>query len=163
VETWATMHLLHNHRTLVAGARRLSLLTSALRSSRRRVAHRTVLPYNISPVPLESLVIEREPGMLRLKGPLTTENLALFQSAVRREDANTVILDLTGVPYVDSAGLGSLITAHVSWQKAGRRVVLSGVNSRVLKLFQITKTESLFLIFPTPWEAIEALTNAGQA
>ena len=111
----------------------------------------------------EALVFEREPGMLRLKGPLTTENLALFQNAVRREDTSTVILDLSGVPYIDSAGLGSLISAHVSWQKAGRRVVLSGVNQRVLKLFEITKTEPLFLIFPTPWDAIEALTNAGRA
>ena len=111
----------------------------------------------------EALVIEREPGMLHLKGPLTTENLALFQNAVRREDTPTMILDFTGVPYIDSAGLGSLISAHVSWQKAGRRVVLSGVNQRVQKLFEITKTEPLFLIFPTPWDAIEALTNAGRA
>jgi hypothetical protein len=33
----------------------------------------------------------------------------------------------------------------------------------VLKLFEITKTEPLFLIFPTVWEAIETLTNAAQA
>lgn len=101
--------------------------------------------------------------MLRLKGPLTFESLSNFQNAIRREDAATVILDLTEVPYVDSAGLGSLVSTYVTGQKAGRRVILTGVNDRVLKLFEITRVEPLFLIFPTVWDAIEALTGAGRA
>lgn len=112
----------------------------------------------------EPLIIEQsEDGVLRLRGPLTTENLPLFQNAMRRESGSTMILDLTDVPYVDSAGLGSLVSAYVSHSKAGRRVVLSGVNMRVLKLFEIAKIEPLFLIFPTTWDAVEALTNAGRA
>lgn len=102
-------------------------------------------------------------GVLRFKGPLTMENIFPFQNAVRREDSGTVILDLTDVPYVDSAGLGSLVSACVSRQKAGQQLVLSGVNDRVLRLFEITKIEPLFLIFPTTWDAIEALANAGRA
>ncbi|MBZ5719233.1 MAG: STAS domain-containing protein [Acidobacteriia bacterium] len=102
-------------------------------------------------------------GVLRLKGPLTFESLSNFQNAIRREDAATVILDLTEVPYVDSAGLGSLVSTYVTGQKAGRRVILTGVNDRVLKLFEITRVEPLFLIFPTVWDAIEALTGAGRA
>jgi anti-sigma B factor antagonist len=102
-------------------------------------------------------------GVLRVKGPLTFENLSSFQNAIRREDSGTVILDLTEVPYVDSAGLGSLVSTYVTGQKAGRRMVLTGVNDRVLKLFEITRVEPLFLIFPTVWDAIEALTGAGRA
>ena len=102
-------------------------------------------------------------GILCLKGPLTAENQSSFQNAVRRENSNTIILDLTEVPYVDSAGLGSLVSACVSRQKAGQRVALSGVNERVLKLFQITRVEPLFLMFPTLEDALESLTNAGHA
>jgi anti-sigma B factor antagonist len=102
-------------------------------------------------------------GVLRLKGPLTYENLSSFQNAIRREDSLTMILDMTEVPYVDSAGLGSLVSTYVTGQKTGRRVVLTGVNDRVLKLFEITRVEPLFLIFSTVWEAIEALTGAGRA
>jgi len=128
------------------------------------VALFALLSYNLSAMATEPLVVEHtEDGVLRLKGPLTTENLPFFQNAMRREGAITMILDLSEVPYVDSAGLGSLISTYVSYQKAGRRIVLSGVNKRVLKLFEITKTEPLFLIFPTVWEAIETLTNAAQA
>lgn len=117
----------------------------------------------------EPLVIERMEGVvegqgvIRLKGPLTTENLSSFQNAVRSEPALTVFLDLTDVPYIDSSGLGCIVSALVSSHKAGRRVVLSGVNPRVLKLFEITRVEQLFLIFPTLWDAMEALTTAGRA
>ena len=99
-----------------------------------------------------------------LHGPLTMENVLSFLHAVRREEnAESMVLDLTEVPYVDSSGLGSLVSACVSRQKAGRRVALSGVNERVLRLFEITKTEPLFLIFPTIDEAIAALSSAAQA
>jgi anti-sigma B factor antagonist len=74
-----------------------------------------------------------------------------------------MILDFTGVPYLDSSGLGSLVSAYTSCQKSGRRVALTGINQRVLKVFEITKVESIFLMFPTVSDALEALTNAGTA
>ncbi len=123
--------------------------------------------YNL-PIMVDPLVVERLTdigrGVLWLKGPLTTENLQPFQNAIRREDdVLTVILDLTDVPYIDSSGLGSLVSAQVSRQKAGRRVVLSGVNDRVMKLLEITKVESLFLVFDSVDDALAALTGAGHA
>jgi anti-sigma B factor antagonist len=102
-------------------------------------------------------------GVLCLKGPLTAENLLPFQHAIRRESSPTVVLDFSDVPYVDSAGLGSLVSAYISRHKEGRRMVLSGVNPRVLKLFEITKTENLFLIFPTVEDAMSALDHAASA
>ena len=102
--------------------------------------------------------------VLVLSGPLTAGNGAIFQNAMRREDpAETVILDLSDVPYIDSAGLGMLVTAYVTRQKSGRKMVLSGINQRVQKLFDITRVASLFLIFPSPEEAIAALRGAAEA
>lgn len=100
---------------------------------------------------------------MRLRGPLTTENLPPFQNAVRRDDSAVLFLDLTDVPYMDSAGLGSLVSAYISRNKVGRRVVLTGVNARVLKLFEITRVEQLFLMFPDVHTAIEALSTSGNA
>ena len=45
-----------------------------------------------------------------------------FQAAVRAEKSPTVILDLSQVPYIDSAGLGSVVNAHVSCARSGRRL-----------------------------------------
>ena len=113
---------------------------------------------------VEPLEIEHvDQGILSLHGPLTMENVPPFLNAVRRENASTVILDFAGVPYVDSSGLGSLVSAYTSCQKAGRRVALTGVNQRVMKVFEITKVEAIFLMFPSVSEALDALTNAGSA
>ena len=112
----------------------------------------------------EVLEIERlDRGILTLRGPLTMENVNSFLNAVRRESTPTIILDFTEVPYLDSSGLGSLVSAYTSFQKNGKRVALTGVNSRVMKVFEITKTEPIFLMFPTVSDALEALTNAGTA
>jgi anti-sigma B factor antagonist len=122
------------------------------------------LPIMAEPFEVEHLFGAREGhGILCLKGPLTAENQASLQNAVRRENADTIILDLAEVPYVDSAGLGSLVSACISRQKAGQRVALSGVNERVLKLFQITRVEPLFLMFPTLEDALDGLSSAGHA
>jgi anti-sigma B factor antagonist len=126
------------------------------------------LPYNLA-VATDPLTIERMSALegqrvLCLRGPLTLENLPLFQNAIRREEnAPTVIVDLSDVPYMDSSGLGSLVSACVTRQKATRRIALSGVNQRVLNLFETTRVEPLFLIFPTLDDAITALTTAAEA
>jgi anti-sigma B factor antagonist len=119
-------------------------------------------PMSSNPLTIEHLPAPGH-GVLRLHGPLTSENLSPFLNAIRGENAPTMILDLTECPYIDSAGLGSLISAYTSRQKLGQRVVLAGVNRRVLKVFKITKVEPLFLIFPNVWDALEALTGAAEA
>jgi anti-sigma B factor antagonist len=101
-------------------------------------------------------------GVLRLKGPLTIENLPDFQNAIRRENVPTIILDLTEVPYIDSAGLGSLVSVYVSRHKSGQRMALSGVNARIINLLEITNMQQLFLIFPSLADAIDALATRGQ-
>jgi anti-sigma B factor antagonist len=76
-------------------------------------------------------------------------NVSEFQGKVLAEMAPALILDLSEVPYVDSAGLGSLVRAQVSRQRAGRRLALAGVNERARALLQMTNLESLFQIFPS--------------
>ena len=124
------------------------------------------MPYNPHPM-TEELEIDRVEGLqevLCLRGPLTGSNAPTFQNALRREDlAQTLILDLSNVPYVDSAGLGVLVSAYISRQKSGRRMVLSGLNPKVQKLFEITRVQELFLIFSSPEEAIAALEGAAEA
>jgi anti-anti-sigma factor len=74
------------------------------------------------------------------KGPLTMENVSVFLSAIKREEnLPTVILDFSDVPYMDSTALGALVSAYVSRQKVGRRVVLSGIGNRVSKMLKITR------------------------
>ncbi len=115
------------------------------------------------------LTVERYAGVadqqriLLLRGPLTIETSSQFERAVRSESAETTILDLTDVPYIDSVGLGALVTTYVSHQKAGRHLVLTGVKPRVRKILEITQVQKLFMMFKTTWEAAEALGKTGTA
>jgi len=103
-------------------------------------------------------------GILCLRGPLTKENILPFQNALRREEGSeTLIIDFSEVPFVDSSGLGSLVTAYLSRKKVGRGVALSGVNQRVLHLLEITKLDRVFLIFSSIDDALAALTGAAEA
>ena len=112
----------------------------------------------------EPLQVERlDRGVLSFHGPLTMENVSPFLNAVRREDAPTMILDFSGVPYLDSSGLGSLISASTSCVKSGRRFAITGVNARVRRVFESTRVDNVLLTFPTLSDALEAFTNAGSA
>ena len=79
-------------------------------------------------MPQESLRIEDQPGsqpgqrILRLDGALVMPTVFQFQSTVRSDTSQSLIIDFTNVPYVDSAGIGALVGAYVTRQHGGRRV-----------------------------------------
>jgi anti-sigma B factor antagonist len=118
---------------------------------------------------LQELTVERYEGVaddqriLLLRGPINVDTAQQFERAVRHEDAETMILDLSDVPYIDSVGLGSLVATYVSHQKSGRCLVLTAMKPRVRKIMEITKVKDFFVTFGTTWEAVEALANTGSA
>jgi len=91
----------------------------------------------------------------RLSGPLILNNMFAFQAALRSETVTT-ILDLTDVPYIDSAGLGILTNSYVSHQKNGCKLLFAGVNERVSALFGLTHMDKIFEVFPDVESAKQA-------
>lgn len=114
----------------------------------------------MSPEPLtidDSSTANNNCRILRLHGPILISNLLDFQAKVRSNPCRVLIVDLTGVPYVDSAGLGSLVGAYVNHQKDGRMLALVGVNERVRYSLRLMHVESFFRFFDT-LAAAEAAT-----
>jgi anti-sigma B factor antagonist len=68
-----------------------------------------------------------------------------------------LILDLSGVPYLDSMGVGALVHACVSCRRSGRHLALAGLNSRVATVLKITGVEPVFDIFPSAADAEASL------
>ena len=138
-------------------------------ATRLQVTEAVVVSYNPPAMVAHELTVERFAGVtdeqrvLLLHGPLTIETTPHFERSVRNESAETMILDLSDVPYIDSVGLGSLVATYVSHQKTGRCLVLTGVTPRVMKVLKITNVHNFFMTFPTTWEAVEALANTGTA
>ena len=87
--------------------------------------------------------------ILQLDGPVTLSNLFGFQDFLRSLKPSTLIIDMTNVPYMDSAGLGLLLNYYVSAEKAQRQLALVGVSERIMTLFEVTKVDTVLTIFPT--------------
>lgn len=100
---------------------------------------------------------EQDQRVLRLNGPVVINNLFEFQSTIRSNSSRRLIIDMTAVPYVDSAGIGALVGAYVTHQKDGRSLALVGVNDRVRAALEVTKVESFFRFFDTVPQAEAAV------
>jgi anti-sigma B factor antagonist len=104
-------------------------------------------------MPSEPLQIEDIQGatggqrVLILNGPVTISNFFEFQGLVRGNTSRHLILDLTGVPYIDSAGIGALVGAYVNHQKDGRSLALVGVTQRVRDALAVTRVEQFFRFY----------------
>jgi anti-sigma B factor antagonist len=90
-------------------------------------------------------------------GPITLSNLFEFQDTVRAGTSRALMLDMSGVPYVDSAGIGVLVGAYVSRQKNGRILAVVGVTDRVRTTLNITQVEKLLQFYGSISEAQSAL------
>jgi anti-anti-sigma factor len=69
----------------------------------------------------------------------------------------SLILDLTEVPYVDSAALGVLVQTYVSRQKKHQRLALVGLSHRVSSVIKLSVLEPLFQTYAAIAEAEAAL------
>ncbi len=59
-----------------------------------------------------------------------------------------VILNLSKVPFMDSAGLGELVGAYTTVRRHGGEMKLVGIAGRALDLLQITRLSTLLECFP---------------
>ena len=93
--------------------------------------------------------IERVDGpgggvIFRLHGPLLLGNFFSFQSMVRSDQSNVLVVDVADVPYMDSAGIGCLVGAHVSREHSGRKLIIAGATPRLMDMLKVTKVDQLF-------------------
>jgi anti-sigma B factor antagonist len=101
--------------------------------------------------------------VLRLTGPIIINNLFDLQSRMRANKTQTLILDFSGVPYIDSAGVGALVGAYVTHKKDGRKLFLVGVSNRILDALKVTRVEQFFSFFPTVADAEQAVVKGSNA
>jgi len=65
----------------------------------------------------------------------------------------TVRVDLSQVPYMDSSGVGTMVFVKRETERAGRRIVLIGLQPRVRSVFEITHLDKFFTIVHSADEA----------
>ena len=100
-------------------------------------------------------------AVVRLSGGLTLgTSLKIADTQIQTAIANgaaRMVIDLTDVEYVDSAGLGMLMFAYGMLNEKHGALRLCGVTDRVMSLLKMTKTDSFLPIDASANESIVAL------
>ncbi len=99
-------------------------------------------------------------AVFRLTGPFVLGTMFEFQAALREPGVHGVIIDFSGVPYIDSAGLGVVLSQWTHVQRGGYKFALVGMSPRVHTIFEITRTDTVLPIFATQAEAEAVLAGA---
>jgi anti-sigma B factor antagonist len=100
-------------------------------------------------------------AVVSMTGQLTLGlNLKLADSQVHAaiaEGATKLVFDLTGLDYIDSAGLGMVVFTYGTLNEKGGTLRLCGVASRIKSVLKLTKTDELLGIDDTREESLAAL------
>ncbi|PIE53153.1 anti-anti-sigma factor [Candidatus Fermentibacteria bacterium] len=91
-----------------------------------------------------------------ISGPDLMKLKTVFQTAVNNESGN-VLLDLGGVSWMDSSGLGVLVGGHTSISRIGGKIAILNATRKIHELFIITKLITIFETFTDESEALESL------
>jgi anti-sigma B factor antagonist len=74
-----------------------------------------------------------------------------------------IVLNMANVTYIDSAGLGTLVAAHVSAKKEGTALLLSDLGNKFHEVLQVTRLLTIFSVYATEAEAIGSFAVTSQA
>ena len=113
------------------------------------------------PSPNFSLII-RQGGnvtLLDVSGRLTSfESVALRDAIAQllKQKRKQIVLNLSGLQYMDSSGIGELARNYVSVVKQGGQMKVVGLSSKVEEVLKITQLYQVFPEFPSEEEAVNS-------
>lgn len=97
-------------------------------------------------------------GKLRIGG----NSLALHKSirSLLSEQKKLIILNLSGVAFIDSCGFGELVASRISVGNAGGEIKLIGISEALNELFAATRLLKVFDVYQNEADALQDFTVA---
>ena len=106
---------------------------------------------------------ERQAGdvtVLDMSGKITIgEGSVSLRSAIRRlleEGKKRILLNLAGVSYIDSSGIGELVSSYTAINKEGGQLKLLNLTQKIKDLLTITKLLTVFDVYDSEAEALNS-------
>ncbi|MCI0352265.1 MAG: STAS domain-containing protein [Acidobacteriales bacterium] len=105
--------------------------------------------------------------VIKLKGKLllgesVDEFRSKWQDAVTA-GARNVVVDISGVPVMDSTGIGSLMRCQASLSSPGGKLRLVGANKVIRQALRVTRLEKLFEFHDNEASALASLEKAASS
>ena len=93
------------------------------------------------------------------------EESAMLRDAIRKLIAENkrIVMNLGGVNYIDSGGLGTLVSLYTTARTSGGAIKLANLTQRVGDLLQVTKLVTVFEVYPNEEQAIESFRKGAAA
>ena len=93
------------------------------------------------------------------------EESAMLRDMVRKliAENNRIVLNLGGVNYIDSGGLGTLVSLYTTAHNSGGSVKLANLTERVGDLLQVTKLFTVFEVYESEGKAVESYSKGAAA
>lgn len=108
-------------------------------------------------------ISERQAGdvtILDMDGKVTIgEGSVALRAAIRRligEGKKNILLNLSGVGYVDSSGIGELVSSFTTVNKEGGKLKLLNLTQKIQDLLAITKLLTVFDTFENESDALNS-------
>ena len=104
--------------------------------------------------------------VLHVTGEIDIYTAPMFKQAVVNlvsEGNKDVIIDLSGVTFMDSSGFGTLLGATRRLRPSGGGLHLAGPNSTIQRMLRLTRLDSIMRIYDSPEEAVKAISSSAGA
>src|SRR5918996_3622133 len=102
--------------------------------------------------------------ILDLKGKMTLgEGDELLKDKINsliHQGQRKLLLNLEGVPYIDSAGLGEIVRTYTTVSRQGGSLKLVNLTKRITDLLSITKLLTIFDTYDSEADAVRSFTSA---
>ncbi len=99
-------------------------------------------------------------AIVDLDGKITLgENTGILRDNLKSllaQGSKNIVLNMAGVGYVDSAGLGELVGAYTTAQNQGGTVKLLHLQTKMKDLMQVTKLHTIFAIYEDEQAALDS-------
>jgi anti-sigma B factor antagonist len=106
---------------------------------------------------LEKLSSSDESNLVtRLNGKLSLETVHNFIQTLRPEPTAHLVLDMSGVSFLDSAGVGALVSLFVHRRNLGKTFAIAGLTRQGMAVLQVAGLVKLLPNFPTVEAALAA-------
>lgn len=76
---------------------------------------------------------------------------------------NHLVLDMSGVPFVDSAGFGLLISSQKRFRARGGQIICAQVPKNVQSVVKLSRLQDFIRIYPSRGDALQALEDLESA
>jgi anti-sigma B factor antagonist len=96
-------------------------------------------------------------GVVDIRGDVTAASEDVLMGAYEAAgDARAIVLNFTGLSYMNSGGIGLLVTLLVRANRRGQRLLAFGLSEHYRQIFELTRLDEAVAIHDSEGDALAA-------